>query len=391
MRKGIYKDERLGTWYINTKVKVGDDFKVVKIRGYSSKSEADHDYERAVNAWIKEHTPHCSVMFFKDLIAEERENRKLDVKLQTLRCDDTINNKYFSSWYSSLLSDVLTKVHIETWYRSFANRNDISTPRKNKVIIRLKTVLAYAYQHLYIDAPTYQICDVILKRIKTGIEVKDEKQIWTRDEYDRFIDAIPTDEIWYPLFLLMGELGCRIGELQGLMWKHFNAEDKTIYICQQVIEGTGQGKWIIDTPKTATSIRYDRLTDDMVEILSELKEIMGGKDNDFIFGGTKPISRNSIRRALYRLSTQAGVPIITPHGLRHSNTSWLISQVETVEDVKVVSKRLGHSDVSITLNTYAHILNSKESEMVGVLSRKHKALSLGEKKHKKCEITQNLA
>ena len=30
MRKGIYKDNRLGTWYINTKVKVGDDFKVVK-------------------------------------------------------------------------------------------------------------------------------------------------------------------------------------------------------------------------------------------------------------------------------------------------------------------------------------------------------------------------
>lgn len=391
MRKGIYKDERLGTWFINTKVKIGDDFKVVKIRGYSSKSEADHDYERAVNAWIKDHTPHCTAMFVSDLFAEEHDSRRLDVKLQTLRSDDAINRKYFSSFYSSLLSDVLNKDFITSWYRAFVNRNDISTARKNKVILRLKTVLAYAYQHMYVDAPTYQLCDVILKRIKTGIEVKEEKTVWTRDEFDRFIDAIPENEIWYPLFLLMGELGCRIGELQGLMWKHFNPGDKTIYICQQVIEGTGQGTWIIDTPKTATSIRYDRLTDEMVELLSELKEIVGGKENDFIFGGNKPVSRNSIRRALYRFSAQAGVPHITPHGLRHSNTSWLISQVETVEDVKVVSKRLGHSDVSITLNTYAHILNSKESDMVNILSRKRKVLSVGEKNVEKSEKRQNVA
>lgn len=385
MRKGIYKDARLGTWFIHTKVKIGDTFKDVKIRGYESKSAADHDYERAVNAWIKEHSPHCAVMFVKDILEEERASRKLDVKLQTLRGDDAIASKYFSSFSSLLLKDVFKKEFIESWYRDFANNPTISTARKNKVIIRFKAVLAYAYQHLYIDAPTYQICDVLLKRIRVGIEVKEEKTVWTREEYDRFIDAIPTNQIWYPLFLLMGELGCRIGELQGLMWKHFNQIDKTIYICQQVIEGTGEGHWVIDTPKTSNSIRYDRLTDEMVDMLIELRTIMNGSDEDFIFGKSKPLSRHAIRNALYRFTAKARVPKITPHGLRHSNTSWLVSQVETVEDVQVISKRLGHSSTQVTLDTYAHVLHSKENEMINALGRKRKSLSVGEKMLEKCE------
>lgn len=385
MRKGIYKDSRLGTWFISTKVKVGENFKTVKIRGYSSKSEADHDYERAVNAWIKEHTPHTAVMFFSDLLAEERESRKLDVKIQTLRGDDAVHSKYFSSLDSSLLKDVFTKDFISSWYRDFSHRQDISTARKNKVIIRLKAVLMYAYQHMYVDAPTYQLCDVILKRIKTGIEVKDEKTVWTREEYEKFLEAIPSDQIWYPFFLLFGELGCRIGEIQGLQWKHFNHVEKTIYICQQIVEGTGQGHYIIDTPKTATSIRYDRITDETNDMLLELYDIMKPTESDFIFGGKKPLCRHSIRNALKRFCAQANVPTLTPHGLRHSNTSWLVSQTETVEDIKVISKRLGHSDVAVTLNTYAHILHSKESEMLGALSTKRKSISVEEKKEQKVE------
>lgn len=384
MRKGIYKDTKRGTWYINTKIEVNGELKTATIRGYLTKSEANADYDRAITEWVNNHTAHCEVLLFKDLIEEVKKDRKLTVKHQTFRCDEYIYSKYLSMFNKKLIEEVFNKSSITKWYRSFINDESVSIKRKNKVITRFKDVLKFAYSHLYVDAPTFQICDVILKSIRENVIQKKEKEVWTREEYAKFINAIPEDVIWYPLFIVFGELGCRIGELQGLMWKHFDPERKTIFICQQIIEGTGEGHYIIETPKTSSSIRYNRLTDETVALLVELKTITGGEDNNFIFGTRKPTSRRAIREALYKYSAIAGVKKITPHGIRHSNASWLVETVETIEDVKVISNRLGHSSTQMTLDTYSHVLNSRESSMINVLN--HSEI-VKEKNRKKNEIS----
>lgn len=368
MRKGIYKDNSRGTWYIQTKVKVNDSFRSVTIRGYSSKSEANADYDRAIAEWVKSKTKHCQVIFFRDLINEVEKDRATSVKLQTLRADSSVYSKYLLPVFGDeLIENVFKKEQITMWYSTFASDNSISVKRKNKVITRFKDVLAYAYRHLYCDAPTYQICDVILKHLRVNIVQKENKDVWTQEEFHKFIDVIPTDKIWYPLFVLFGEMGCRIGELQGLMWKHFDSERGTIFICQQVVEGTGQGHWIIETPKTASSIRYNRLTLETISLLLELKHIMRAHEDDFIFGGKNPTSRHAIRDALYKYAALSGVHRVTPHAIRHSNASWLVSSVQTIEDVKVISNRLGHSSTQMTLDTYSHVLQSRETDMINML------------------------
>lgn len=392
MRKGIYKDEKRGTWFIHVKVQVNDEYKDATIRGYSSKGEANADYDRAIQEWVKKHTKHCKAMFFSDLLNECRLDRSTSIKIQTLRVDDSIYSKYLNPAFGNqLIENVFKKDVISDWYSGFVTDTTITVNRKNKVITRFKDVLAHAYRHLYIDAPTYQICDVMLKHIRENIVQKKEKDVWTREEYEKFIDAIPTDVIWYPFFVLFGELGCRIGEIQGLMWKHFDADKKLIFIRQQVIEGTGEGHWIIETPKTASSIRYNRLTDETTALLQELKTIMHGSDEEFIFNSAalnhlnkynthtgnknEPMSRSAIRRAMYKYCVLAEVRKITPHGIRHSNASWLVETVETMEDVKVISNRLGHSSTQMTLDTYSHVLNSRESTMIGVLSSRKRSMS----------------
>ncbi len=380
MRKGIYKDEKRGTWFIHIKVEVNGEYKDATIRGYSSKSEANADYERAVAEWVKNHTNHCQSIFFNDLLAEVKKDRSISVKLQTLRADDSIYSKYLSPVFGNqLIENVFNKDTIKEWYNSFVEDTTISVKRKNKVITRFKDVLAYAYRHLYVDAPTYQICDVVLKHIRENVIQRKEKDVWSREEYEQFIDVIPSDSIWYPFFILFGELGCRIGEIQGLQWKHVDFDKGNIFICQQVIEGTGEGHWIIETPKTSSSIRYNRLTEETTALLLELKNIVRGKNEDFIFGGSKPKSRHAIRNAMYKYSALAGVHKITPHGMRHSNASWLVETVETMEDVKVISNRLGHSSTQMTLDTYSHVLNSRETSMIGVLGGRKRALSVSEK------------
>jgi len=368
MRKGIYKDEHRGTWYIQTKVKVNDSFRNCTIRGYSSKSEADRDYERAVAEWVKEHTKHCEVIFFRDLLEEVEQDRSTSVKIQTLRGDASVNSKYLLPKFGNkLIADVFKKETIQDWYSDFIQLEGITVHRKNKVITRFKDILAYAYSHMYCDAPTYQICDIVLKHLRVNVVQQKEKDVWTREEFEKFIDAIPQDKIWYPLFILFGELGCRIGELQGLQWQHLDFDRGQIFICQQVVESTGEGHWVIETPKTASSIRYNRLTPDTLSLLSELKNIMHAREEDFIFGGKNPVCRHAIRRAMYKYASIAGVHKITPHGIRHSNASWLIQTVETIEDVKVISNRLGHSSTQMTLDTYSHVLQSRENDMISIL------------------------
>ncbi len=375
MKKGIYRDPARSQWYIHTRVKVLGEYRTVTIRGYATKAEASADYDRALSRWLREHGATDRPKTFSDLVDEAAADRASDVKAQTLRIDGFIYSKYLLPEFGDEpVTKALTADRVRAWYAKLCANESISVQRRNKIIVRMKGVLAFAYSRLYMDAQAYQLCDVCLKTLRSDVVAKREKAVWTREEYDRFMDAIPADEIWYPLFALFGELGCRIGELQGLQWRDLDEKNGTIHIVRQVVEATGTGTYSVTTPKTSSSIRYNRLNPETVAMLLELRDIVGGRPEQFVFGGDRPRSRRSIRAALYRYTAIAGVPRITPHGIRHSNASWLVQTVETMEDVKVVSNRLGHASTQVTLDTYAHVLKSKEAEMIGSLRSARKPL-----------------
>jgi len=68
------------------------------------------------------------------------------------------------------------------------------------------------------------------------------------------------------------------------------------------------------------------------------------------------IDPNNFKRLMTRLATDAGVPYLTPKGLRHTAQS--IGRV-VVGDDKVMQERLGHSDLGITLGTYTHLVEEQ--------------------------------
>ena len=69
-------------------------------------------------------------------------------------------------------------------------------------------------------------------------------------------------------------------------------------------------------------------------------------------------------RALKRLAEGIGLPPLTMHQLRHTHATWLIGRKV---NPKVVSERLGHSRVGITLDTYTHVTATMQSEVADVL------------------------
>jgi integrase len=79
------------------------------------------------------------------------------------------------------------------------------------------------------------------------------------------------------------------------------------------------------------------------------------QDNNLIFTTNRgtPLQSTGVRRRFYKLLDKAGLPKIRFHDIRHTATSLMLNNGIPV---LIVSKRLGHSSVSVTLDTYAYFI-----------------------------------
>ena len=96
------------------------------------------------------------------------------------------------------------------------------------------------------------------------------------------------------------------------------------------------------------------------------KKKYGFKESWFIFGSSKPITKTTIDGVKDWDIEKANVNRITMHEFRHSHATLLIS---AGLDIISVSRRLGHSDVNITLGVYSHLLDKKNEEIVNFLEK----------------------
>lgn len=86
----------------------------------------------------------------------------------------------------------------------------------------------------------------------------------------------------------------------------------------------------------------------------------------FLFGGLKPLAPTTINRYKEKACNKANLRKIKLHEFRHSHTSLLINNNILIHEI---SKRLGHSDISITLNTYTHAEKKQEKRVIKTLNR----------------------
>jgi integrase len=196
---------------------------------------------------------------------------------------------------------------------------------------------------------------------------------WSRDEARRFLtaarDAGPQTAALYTLAL---ETGMRKGELCGLAWTHVDLEAEQIAIERQL---TKPGPAPVFGPPKNGRARRVPITAHVVRLLRAHKQTQAAlkmanrstyHDHGLVFAKDygdlrrradhlgQPLQANNLgERSFARLSTAAGVKRITFHGLRHTSATVLLADGEPVQ---IVAERLGHRDVSITLNNYAHAL-----------------------------------
>lgn len=217
------------------------------------------------------------------------------------------------------------------------------------------------------------LCASITGDIVTPVNKSGKLDVLSIDEqlvFERYICGNLTDKNIGILLSLY--TGMRIGEVCALRWSDVNFEEKTIHIKDTVSriavfsenDTQPKTKLQISTAKTYSSNRIIPIPDMLCQILSGIKNT---SDEFVLKGSSYPYTDpRTLQYAFHKSLRACGLRDINFHTLRHTFATRCI---ESGMDIKSLSEILGHSNVSITLNTYVHSsVNLKRKQMEAMIS-----------------------
>ena len=180
------------------------------------------------------------------------------------------------------------------------------------------------------------------------------------------LELLSIEDIKYKVAIILTVFtGVRLGELMGLEWQDVDFKNGIISINRSSQYLADMGVFT-KVPKTESSIREIAIPEFIISLLEEYKlwyeeqksiygELWTNSDRLFVQSDGKPMHPSTISKWFVRYVGQIGLPVINFHGLRHTNASLLVAQNI---DIAIISARLGHAQISTTLNFYVHPLLS---------------------------------
>lgn len=202
-----------------------------------------------------------------------------------------------------------------------------------------------------------------------------EMQVLDQAQVGHFLVAAQSSS-YRALYHLAITTGMRQGELFGLKWTDLEWLTGTLHIQRQVQRVPGQG-WSFLEPKTNAGRRTIVICESALQVLREhrvhqieLKDQAGDcwQENELIFPNTvgAPGDPSNLRKDFLQTLAKAGLPKIRFHDLRHTAASLLLNNKGTLI---AVSKMLGHSKSSVTLDTYGHLFNESQGEIAEIMDK----------------------
>lgn len=197
---------------------------------------------------------------------------------------------------------------------------------------------------------------------------KKEVAVLTPDQTSRFLKFSEGDRL-HALYVLAVTTGLRQGELLGLQWADVDMKRKRLSVVRTLLEHSGKHE--VGEPKSEKGRRVVTLPEIAVKALKEHRKRMltEGNSDQWVFCDTAggPLRKsNLMRRSFKPILTKADLPMIRFHDLRHTAATLLLQQGV---HAKIVQERLGHSQISLTMDTYSHVLPSMQEEAARSLDR----------------------
>ncbi len=288
---------------------------------------------------------------------------KLRVRPATYRQDQTIIKQHLAPRIGGVLLTGLRPEHVQSLLADLA-RAGKSPHLQRRVIGVLHRALTNAVKLRRIP---YNVCDAVTQpRVP-----RKEMRTLTPEQVGVFLRVAQSDRL-YALYVLALTTGLRQGELLGLQWDDLDLDASAIAIRRQLTDNNGP---VIAELKTRTSQRRVDLPPVAVVALKAHRKAMLKKGHHqadgLIFVDTQghPLRKsNLLRRSYFPILKRAGLPVpnkqagvqgVRFHDLRHTAATLMLQQGI---HPKVVQERLGHAQISLTLDTYSHVVPSMQKE-----------------------------
>lgn len=364
----------LGTDYVTKK-----EIKTTR-RGFKTKKEAQSELNKLVyefeNGMLKDE----KATTINEMYALWFETYKDTVKETTYRQTDRRMKKYVLPVFGDMIIERITP--------KFAQREINKWAEKFGMYTALLTYLIKVCDHAVllevVDSNPFR---KIIKPKRIAKKSTKQLKFYSSNELSIFLEStkkrlseVPKNQtvhLYYSkldvaLFRLLAFSGIRIGECLSLYWSDLDFDKNTINIDKSLTQV--KGGYEISTTKTFSSVRTISLDQETLAILKKWKLeqakalLKKGFKNDkgVIFSDWKGQTLNhpNINGRSRRIAEYAELPCIGLHGFRHTHATLLF---ESGVNPKEIQHRLGHSDISTTLDTYTHITEKTEKKAINTL------------------------
>lgn len=294
-------------------------------------------------------------------------------------------NKWITPYIGKRKIAAIKKLDVIQWVNMLTDKGKSPKTVRNIYGV-LKKMFDYAME---VDVLAKTPCkDIRLPNLN-----KKPAKSYTSDEVEKILnglDELPEDQQLYKCFILLSLFGgFRHGELLGFDWDHISFDTHEISVIQTRY-WTDEGEMFVDTPKSNSSVRTIVLPEFVIKELSKLKTIQIQQRFQFK-------EDYNINQAIFKLEDGSympdkkayywfesfckrnDIPFSGIHILRHTHASLL---ADLGNNMVQVSNRLGHSQLSTTLNIYTHLFKDKNTSMADQLDL------FAESKKKKSIITE---
>lgn len=209
------------------------------------------------------------------------------------------------------------------------------------------------------------------------------REALTEEQEEKLLSFVKSDRTYHKYhdaIVLLLKTGLRISEFCGLTVSDLDFENRIINVDHQLLRNKEVG-YYIETPKTKSGVRQVPMSDEACRIFQKVLEERGKAEtividgySDFVFLNQKgyPMTGayytstfgNLVRK--YNKSHEDKLPNITPHILRHTFCTRLANRNMNPKSLQYI---MGHSNISITLNLYAHAsLDGVKAEMASLIA-----------------------
>lgn len=238
----------------------------------------------------------------------------------------------------------ITKIDIMNWQNRIMDKH-FSNKYNAKVYYVFNSFMKYCLLMNYITINYLECIGPFQKKIENKSHVV--YTIWQFRKFRRYLD----NYIIKQYFNFMYFYGTRPSETMAL--RFCDLEKKYIHINHSIHR---KGDRELDTPKNQSSIRTFKISLLMLFRIWQLKKMYVKKYGDcnydyFIFGGVKPLAPTTIDRHKKNAYEKANLKNITQHEFRHSYATRMIHKNKPID---CVSRSMGHSRVSTTMDVYVH-------------------------------------